>query len=142
VKLTAVSYELFEADLDGLDSALGQNSHGIDREIKLLFDNVSTIYISWCSQPDHYAVGYQNNSWFIPPPPATLDATNWPLWQPLIGQTISLNYLDEQHQVLEIKSTAGAVYCSSFDGNYWAMDVLYISSAIPPSYSKVVATAD
>lgn len=145
MKLTAVIYELFESDLDGLDNDPGLNSHEIEREIKFVFDDASTIYISWCREPVQYAVGYQNKSWFEPPPGITLDATNWPLWQPLSGQVISLGFLDADHQILEIKTIAGAVYCSSFSpslGDHWLADVLNISAAVPPSYDKEVTTTE
>lgn len=128
--LTNVIYQLFESDLPDLEAE--STWHEIDREVMLIFEDNHPIYISWCSQPVQYAVGYQQTTWFSDPT-IRLDLSQSRIWKPLVGQLITLSYLDDQHQVLELSTSSAnaAVYCSSQEQGQWEMDVLHISSEKP-----------
>jgi hypothetical protein len=66
-----------------------------------------------------------------------------PLWSLLVGKSITLSYVAEAQQALEIRAGNAAVYCCSFAMNMWGMDVLRVGSSLPERrYGEQIAPGD
>ncbi|MDN3650809.1 hypothetical protein QWZ13_18080 [Reinekea marina] len=129
MKLKRVIYELYEVDLVSLN--INQEWHEIDREIYLEFEGGEKKYFSWCNKPAQYSVGVQNHRFNTNEPDHVVDASNWNMWQGLIGNEIELISRGNLHQILEIKGQGKSVYLSSQEQGSWLSDVLHISSTLP-----------
>jgi len=129
--LSQVVYELFESDLEELRRPGAENEHTIDREVRLEFSNGDTRYISWCSEPEQYCIGVQERPFFKPSGAVAVDLSHHPLWRSFIGKVVTLNPLDAEHQVLEIRFGDAATYLFSKEGESWYSDVVTIADTKP-----------
>jgi hypothetical protein len=129
MKIVRVVYKLFESDFTSLKG--NSDSHEIDREICLEFDSGRKLYFSWCQKPIQFSVGFQEQSFNTNEPERSLDVSNWDIWKPLIGNRIELVYLDNNHQILQLKGVTSSIYLSSQEQGIWEADVLHISSKMP-----------
>lgn len=68
-------YELYESDAQGLDHDPDARRHLIDRQVKLAFADASDVYVSWTSTPVQFAIGYQDQSFFVNEPDQVRDMT-------------------------------------------------------------------
>lgn len=132
MKLTAVHYELFESDAKWMAENADHTWHTIDREVRLTFADAPTVYVSWMQNPVEYAIEYQDHSFFVIGPDVVRDLTKSAIWSPLIGSDVNLRFLDNDHQVLCVKSATHAVYCCSYKNGWgWKVDVVTITSQAP-----------
>ncbi len=137
MKVQKVVYQLFESDYEDIAARKNDDTHIIDREVRLDIDKGNSIYISWTEKPIQFSVGYQGRSWFNEPE-KVIDTSNWSLWKPIIGKECELNYQDKYHQLLELKGEELSVYFSSQENGQWESDVLNISRDKPvPDYEFV-----
>ncbi len=128
MKLKRVIYELYEVDLVSLHDT--PEWHEIDREIYLEFENGEKRYFSWCNDPEQYSVGSLEHRFNENEPDHVIDASEWDIWQSLIGHEVQFNY-KESHQILEIKGQNKSVYLSSQEKSSWYADVLHVSNELP-----------
>lgn len=131
MKLKRVIYELYEIDFVSLQGESLSESHEIDREIYLEFESGEKVYFSWCNVPVQYCIGYKSERFNNNEPDHVVDATNWKIWCDLIGQEISFVFIDDSHQVLELKGQSSSTYLSSQERGSWVADVLHISKSLP-----------
>jgi hypothetical protein len=127
--LAEVRYELFESDVESVQE--NPHAHEIDREICLVYGNGARLYLSWANAPVMYCVGIQDASFFSNAPEAIVDMSESKLWKDLIGGTLVLEYLDNDHQVLMLKGARGTVFVSSQSDGHWVADVITISGERP-----------
>jgi len=127
--LKRVIYELYEIDLASLNDQ--PEWHEIDRELCLEFESGKALYFSWCNEPEQYSVGLLNHRFNENEPDHILDASKSDMWSKLIGQEITPIFLDDSHQVLELKGKTYSVYLSSQENGSWFSDVLRISMKLP-----------
>ena len=88
-------------------------------------------FISWSADPIQYAVGAADVRFCNEPIPVARDMSGSELWKDLIGENVSLNFLDNYHQVLRIGSTDKAVYCWTSAFEEEGQDTLFISKQRP-----------
>jgi len=131
MKLKRVIYELYEVDFGSLKGESGSDSHEIDREIYLEFESGKRVYFSWCYEPVQYCIGFQSSRFNASEPDHVIEATNWNIWRDLIGQNLNFVFIDESHQVLELKGQISSVFLSSQEQGSWVADVLHISKDLP-----------
>ncbi|MEM7424987.1 MAG: hypothetical protein AAF441_02760 [Pseudomonadota bacterium] len=79
-----------------------------------------------------YAIGFGNKS-FFQGEYVRMDVSGWKVWSELFGQEVTLTFIAEENQILEISSLAGAVYLSAYEANrsQWWMDTIYVSNFVP-----------
>lgn len=136
MKIVKVVYELFESDYSRILGHENDNSHEIDREVRLITDDGANIYVSWANEPIQFSVGYKDSSWNINKPEREIEASHWNMWKPIIRQECKLVYVNKEHQILELKSSGGSIYFSSQEQGCWESDVLHISTNRPKYSSK------
>jgi hypothetical protein len=129
--LQTVFYDLFESEINVLDSLESYVSHTIDRELCLEFTSGKRIFISWCNVPVKYAVGMGATSFFEPENSIRLDASSHPIWKGIIGQPVELFVLNDDYQVIELQSPVGSIYFSTFENGYFGADVITVSRKMP-----------
>ena len=129
--LSRVIYELFESELEGID--LLSTPAELGRQLRLEFDDGSKTYVAWTwgDVSEDYYVEFTGTTFCVDTPEAERDASQSPVWSPLVGQPVELTYRDAEHQVVEIRSRDAAVFCCSYGRGYWHMDVLHISTTLP-----------
>ncbi len=129
--LSNVQYQLFESDAWWLDKNYKLSYHEIDGEIKLEFEDQVSLHISWDSQPAQYCICYGSQAFFSKGLPVTRPLTKSSIWRKLVGKDICLKFLDNEQQVLEIRSGENTVYCCSMeDGNWW-MNTIHVTNQKP-----------
>ncbi|MCF7513630.1 hypothetical protein L3V43_06990 [Pseudoalteromonas sp. L23] len=131
MKLKRVVYELYEVDFVSLEGEADSDFHEIDREIFLEFESGEKIYFSWCSEPVQYCIGFRPERFNANEPDHAVDTTSWKIWRNLIGQDISFVFIDDSHQVLELKGQSSSTYLSSQERGSWVADVLHVSKGLP-----------
>jgi hypothetical protein len=131
IKVARIVYELFESDAVWLDKNPLAEVHELDREIRLEGESGGEIYISWCTDPVQYAIGISNKSFFSPLAPVVRDMTDSVMWSGIAGQTVTLRFLDDHHQVLEIRSESGIIYCWTSEFEMAGLDVVNVSKHKP-----------
>ena len=131
MKLKRVIYESFEIDFGSLKGQSDSESHEIDREIYLEFETGEKFYFSWCNEPVQCCIGLKRERFNENEPDHVIEATSWKVWRELIGQDISFVFIDESHQVLELKGQSSSTYLSSQESGSWVADVLHISISLP-----------
>ena len=102
---------MYESDLESID--FHSNSHELDREVRLEFDESKFIYISWTSEPEQYCIGQKSISWFENKPEKIKSVSDLPLFSSIINKECEINYVNKKHQILKVSSTSGAIYFSS-----------------------------
>ncbi len=139
--VAGIFYDVFASDIAWLEQCTDEY-HEIDREIRFEFSNQKRVFVSWCSTPVQYSVGLQLQSFFSDSQDVlTRDMTHDSLWSDLIGELVEFNFVDAEHQVLEIRSGASAVYCCSRElraGGVedWRSDAIHITRKRPPIVAK------
>ena len=129
--LTKVTYLLFESELSEGDEHLLRDEHIIDREVRLDWSDGSVKHISWTSNPVQYCVGVQAHSWFISGDVKEVDMSSRSNWKELVGKEVKLQWHDDSHQVLEMRTDVASIYLSSRENGYWEADTITISQAKP-----------
>jgi hypothetical protein len=61
----------------------------------------------------------------------TQDASTHPCWMALIGHPLDFVFLDERHQVAEVRSPGASVFLSSQQNGDWGADVTTVSHLRP-----------
>jgi hypothetical protein len=125
-------YELFEGEAEWLDSNPSSEVVELDRQLRLETSNGACLFISWNWRPgsDIYFVDMSPTS-FCMDPGVVRDVSELLLWRPLIGNTIVIDYLDADKQVLRLQTGNETLYCCSFSRGMWAMDALTIARNLP-----------
>ncbi|MBZ2191607.1 hypothetical protein JFJ09_05190 [Pseudoalteromonas arctica] len=131
MKLKRVIYELFEMDFGNLKGKSDSDSHEIDCEIYLEFETGEKFYFSWSSKPVQYCIGFKSERFNVNDPAHLIEATHWKVWRELIEEEISFVFIDESHQILELKAQSSSTYLSSQEHGIYFTDVLHISKALP-----------
>ncbi len=141
MKIVKVFYDIFESDAWWLDRHASSDTHELDREIRLESDNEESIFISWCSDPVQYSTCTSNTSFFLSRVPVARDMTNSSIWSGITNGFVTLQFLDQNHQVLEIRTSRKVVYCwtSAFDVD--GDDVVYVSASKPKSAAEAIDRA-
>lgn len=129
--LRRVVYELFQFEAGTLDDPASTEQHFIDREIRFEMSDGSCWFASWTNTPIQHSVGIQRERFFADGEPVTRDASTHPCWTALIGHPIEFVFLDERHQVVEVRSLSASVFLSSQENGDWAADVTTVSRARP-----------
>jgi hypothetical protein len=114
--LQRVVYEPFEGEVEAAGAAGTSVPDELRRQVRLEGPDGSRRYISWAwgrGQPDYF-IDHAPASFFTGPPAAERDASDDPLWRPLIGRPVSVAHRDATWQVIEIRSGTAVVYCCSF----------------------------
>ncbi len=131
MQLQSVCYELYESDLQVLESRAWAVPHELKGQVRLEFFDVSAIYVSAIQCGDSFCAHYRGASHFAIPLPFQRDVSDHPLWTPLIGSSINLAFLDDFRQVVAIRSPTRCVYCCSYEAGSWEADQLTICRSLP-----------
>ncbi len=131
MQLRRVWYELFQSDLDALESRGWAVPHEIDGQLRLEFDDADAAYISTVQHLDRFRADYEGESYFVTTLPHQHEVSAHPLWTPLIGSSIDLAFLDRSHQVVAIRSPTQRVYCCSWEAGSWEADQLLVCRSLP-----------
>ena len=130
MRLLRVIYGLLESDRAWMEGKEDSTWHEIDGEVQLETSS-GLIHVSWASEPTQYSMNYQSASHLLDGAGHATDASAWPIWRNCVGGTIELDYLDEEHQVLEVRGENGSVFLSSQEQGKWWSDVVHISKLKP-----------
>jgi hypothetical protein len=135
VQLQRVCYELYESDLQVLESRAWAVPHELDGQVRLEFFDASAIYVSAIQCRDSFCAHYRGASHFANPLPFQRDVSDHPLWTPLIASSINLAFLDDFRQAIAIRSPIRSptrcVYCCSCEAGSWEADQLTICRSLP-----------
>ncbi len=131
MQLRNVSYELYQAHFEALESRSWAAPHDVGGQIRLEFHDANGICISVVEHPEGFSAGYQVGGYFVAPLPHKRDVSTLPLWTPLIGSTIDLEFLDSSRQIVAIRSPTQRVYCCSWKDASWEADQLYVCRSLP-----------
>jgi hypothetical protein len=129
--LQKVFYDLFESEANVLDDPESHFSHTIDRELCLEFGDGKKVFISWCNVPVQYAIGMGTTSFFVSEDYVRLDASSHPMWKRVMGQPAEFLVLNDEHQIIELRSPVGSIYFSTFENGQWGSDVITVSTKMP-----------
>ena len=113
MRLHRVSYGLFEHEAGATWPAGLDSWHHLDGEVVLTFSDGSTEFISWSSAPVQYSVGRSTTTHFRPEVLRRVDMTTHPMWRGIVDNDVSLQFMDDDRQVLQVASGARAVFISS-----------------------------
>lgn len=138
MKIEQVFYEIFESDAMKLDRDGTPGFHGLDREVRLHLESGEDVFISWGWDKAMYRIRMGTESFFTPPPPVIRDMSDSDMWKKIVGQEVKITFLDEYHQVLEIRSNTETVYCWSSPFYETGSDVVIISRAKPDESMRKV----
>jgi hypothetical protein len=129
--LSRVIYELYESEVEEIDARSASSELG--RQLRLEFDDGSKIHVAWTwdDVTEGYYVEFKATTFCTDAPEVERDVSRWPAWSPLVGQSVELKYRDAKHQVVEIRSQNGVVFCCSYGSGHWGMDVLHVSASLP-----------
>jgi hypothetical protein len=142
VQLQRVYYELYESDLQVLESRAWAVPHELDGQVRLDFFDTFAIYISAIQCLDSFCAHYRGASHFANPLPFEREVSDHPLWIPLIGSSINLAVVDDFRQVIAIRSPTRCVYCCSCEAGSWEADQLTICRSLPRPAAQQGATDD
>jgi hypothetical protein len=131
MQLRNVCYELYESDLQALESRGWAVPHEFEGQARLEFFDASAIYVSAIQCGDSFCAHYRGASHFANPLPFQRDVSDHPLWIPLIGSSIDLDFLDDFRQVIAIRSPTRCVYCCSCEAGSWEANQLTICRSLP-----------
>ena len=131
MQLRRVWYELYQADLDTLESRGWAVPHEIAGQLRLEFDDAEAAYISAIQHLNAFCADYRSASYLASPLPHEREISSHPLWTPLIGSSIDLAFLDASHQVVAIRSPMQRVYCCSWQADSWEADQLVVCRSLP-----------
>jgi hypothetical protein len=132
MRLSKVTYRVFEREAEGPWAAETTAWHQLDGEIMLTFTDGNREYISWGSEPEQYCVQRKNKTSFSPDTLCEVDMTEHPYWKELEGQTITHEFADKLHQVLVIRNGDNSVFLSSqYDDGTFLGDCVRVSKSNP-----------
>jgi hypothetical protein len=123
VLLERVVYELFDWEAGAVRTDPAAQCEEVTRQVRLEGPGGERVYISWAwgrGQPDYF-LEHAPASFFTNSPDAELDVSGSPVWRPLVGQAVTIEYRDKGWQVIEVRAGAAVVYCCSF-----RMDRVYV----------------
>ena len=103
MQLQRVYYQLYESDLQILESRAWAVPHELDGQVRLEFFDTSAIYVSVIQFPDGFCAHYRGASHFADPLPFEREVSDHPLWTPLLGSSINLAVIDDFRQVIAIR---------------------------------------
>src|SRR5262245_28589053 len=121
--LKRVIYELFDWEAGDVRTDPAAQREEVTRQVRLEGAGGDRVYISWSwgrGQPDYF-LEHATGSFFTNPPDAELDVSGSPLWRPLVGREVTIEYRDKGWQVIEVRAGEAVVYCCSFQ-----MDRVYV----------------
>jgi hypothetical protein len=113
--LRRVIYELFDWEVEALSPDRGAGRDELYRQIRLEGADGVRVYVSWDwgrGHPDYF-LSWSAESFFTDSG-VYLDVSGSPLWRPLIGQQVTVEYRDRSCQVIEVRAEDAVVYCCSF----------------------------
>lgn len=113
MRLHRVAYGLFEHEEGATWPAEADSWHHLDGEVVLTFSDGAAEFISWSSEPVQYSVGRSTTTHFRPGALRLVDMTMHPMWRGIVGNDVSLRFMGDERQVLQIASDARAVFISS-----------------------------
>jgi hypothetical protein len=131
VQLQRVYYELYESDLQVLESRAWAVPQELEGQVRLEFFDTSAIYVSAIQCRDGFCAHYRGASHFANPLPFEREVSDHPLWTPLIASSINLAVIDDLRQVIAIRSPTRCVYCCSCEAGAWEADRLTICRSLP-----------
>jgi|SRR5688572_13933683 len=115
--LVKVEYEFFAFE------EVSSNARELNRQIRLLFADSATLYVSWTWERQHapdsepYSIAYSESSYFTDSAAHVIDASASPPWTRHIGRDVELLHTpsarDSEYQVLEIRSGQDRTYLCS-----------------------------
>ena len=132
MRLHRIAYGLFEHEADATWPAEADSWHQLDGEVVLTFSDGATEFISWCGDPVQYSVGRNMTTHFRPEILRPFDMSTHPMWRGIVDSDVSLRFMDDEQQVLQIASGGRAVFISSQyeDGDFFG-DCIRVSAKIP-----------
>ena len=132
MRLHRVAYGLFEHEAGASWPAGVDSWHHLDGEVVLTFSDGATEFISWCSEPVQYSVGRSMTTHFRPEALRPVDMTAHPIWRGIVDSDVSLRFMDDEHQVLQIASGGRAVFISSqYEAGVFFGDCVRVSEKNP-----------
>lgn len=130
MELQQVAYRLFEREV-GQDWVEEARWHQLDGEVMLVGASGAE-FITWCSEPAQYSIGRSSSSSFTPEILRNVDLSSHPIWRALIGREVSMRFVDEMHQVLQIEGAEHSVFLSSqYDDGAFLGDCVRVSTSNP-----------
>ena len=127
--LARVWYELFEWEVEEVDTHPDAEAVELRRQLRLEATDGTNVYLAWTGgggQGDEFHVGHQPSGFCRDDPEFVREATARPLWVPLVGRPIELEYRDDWRQVLAVRAGPAVVLCCSFGHGLWGMDILRV----------------
>jgi hypothetical protein len=133
-KLLAVRYRLLEGEEAAALAAAMNETHDFGGEIVLSLQGTSELFISWVNEPVQHCIGTGTTSHFIPDAALTeYDVSATSMWSGLVGQDVSMEFLDPYNQMLAISSSKDRLLLCSFErGSWWADEVTVCREAPAP----------
>lgn len=132
MRLRQVAYGLFEHEAGATWPAELDSWHQLDGELVLTFSDGSIDFISWSSEPVQYSVGRSATTHFRLEALLRVDMTAHPMWRGIVDSDVSLQFIDDERQVLQIASSARAVFISSqYEDGGFLGDCIRVSARNP-----------
>jgi len=132
MRLHRVAYGLFEHEAGATWPAEADSWHHLDGEVVLTFSDGATEFISWSSEPVQYSVGRSATTPFLPEVLQSVDMTTHPMWREIVDSDVSLRFMDDERQVLQIASGARSVFISSqYEDGVFLGDCVRVSAKNP-----------
>lgn len=128
--LVNVHYEIFPSEA-GSFTAEGE-WHQLDGEVRLGFTDAPEMFISWGNEPLQYSVEIRGASFFSAGSLSSLQMSEHPYWQSLIGHELSIAHMDTEHQILKVSAVPGEVFLSSqYDDGTFQGDCIRVNQRKP-----------
>ena len=132
-RLIAAQYRLFLGEESSVLAAEQCEAHDFGGELVLNFDSGDQIFVSWVNEPVQYSIGIKDGSHFLPKANlSSYDVSHSKMWAGLVGHEVSLKFVSENNQILEISSANDHVLACSFERGYWWADEVTICKEAPP----------
>lgn len=132
MRLQRVAYGLFEHEAGATWPAEADGWHHLDGEVVLTFSDGATEFISWSSEPVQYSIGRSTTTHFRPEVLRSVDMTTHPMWRGIVDRDVSLRFMDDERQVLQIAGGALVVFISSqYEDGGFLGDCVRVSAKNP-----------
>lgn len=130
--LQRIAYHVFEHELTGLWAAERTAWHHLDGEVALTLSDDKRVFISWGNGPLQFSIEQKGSSFFNAGGLSAIEMTQHPYWRPFIGREVSMNYFNDDHQVLVLASGKENLFLSSqYDDGTFCGDCVRVSRANP-----------
>lgn len=137
--LEKVKYRLFQHDVEWLNETSASPYQDIDREICLIGDNGSQLFISWVQDHNDFHLEW-NDKPFFNDEGIVLDFSEHELWSDLVGKEVQFEYADQERFIIKISARDAHVYLCAYEQKTldargtWGFDGVHISKTIPKPY--------